>query len=185
MATSENTATRRCPNCEQQIDADSESCPACGTLFIDANCYEHATRAAIGACIICGRRVCEDSGSNARGYCVCSEHADIPVVQGWAQVYTTPEELEAQLIRDNLVAEGIDAEVFSQKDRTLTFDLGDFAQIRVLVPSFSWLDARAVLQGHMDREGEVAFACPSCGAAYESGDVTCRSCGAELPRAMA
>lgn len=185
MDTSETTATRRCPNCDQEIDAESESCPACGTLFVEAFCDAHGERRAVGACIICGRRVCEDCGSAERGYCVCSAHSDIPVFEGWAQVYTTSEELEAQLIRDNLQAEGIDAEILSQKDRTLTFDLGDFAHIRVLVPAFSWLDARRVLQGRMDEVGEVSFACPSCGAAYEAGDVTCRSCGAELPRAMA
>jgi RNA polymerase subunit RPABC4/transcription elongation factor Spt4 len=185
MATSENTATRRCPNCDQEIDAESESCPACGTMFIEAFCDDHPERRAAGACIVCGRRVCDDCGIDERGYCVCSEHADIPIFEGWAQLYTTPEEVEAQLIRDNLHAEGIDAEILSQKDRTLTFDLGDFAHIRVLVPAFSWIDARKVLHRHMDPEGEVAFACPSCGATYEPGDMICRSCGAELPRAMA
>ena len=113
MDTSETTATRRCPNCDQEIDAESESCPACGTLFVEAFCDAHGERRAVGACIICGRRVCEDCGSAERGYCVCSAHSDIPVFEGWAQVYTTPEELEAQLIRDNLQAEGIDARFVS------------------------------------------------------------------------
>lgn len=185
MATSETTATRRCPNCDQEIDAESESCPACGTLFVEAFCDRHADRKAVGACIICGRRVCEECGVEGRGYCVCSDHADIPVFDGWAQLYITPEETEAQLIRDNLRSAGIDAEILSQKDSALSFDLGEFAQIRVLVPGFAWLDAQKVLRAHMDASGDVAFACPSCGAPYSSGDVTCRACGAELPRAMA
>ncbi len=185
MATTEPAATRRCPNCDQRIDADSESCPACGTLFVEAFCDEHPDRKATGACIICGRRVCDECAGTGRSYCVCSEHADIPVFDGWAQLYTTPEEVEAQLIRDNLQAEGIDAEILSQKDRTLSFDLGEFARIRVLVPAFAWLEAQNVMRQHMDASGEVTFACPACGAAYEPGDVTCRSCGAELPHAMA
>jgi uncharacterized OB-fold protein len=32
----------------------------------------------------------------------------------------------------------------------------------------------------MDTEGEVTFACPSCGEVYEPGQETCGSCGASL-----
>lgn len=184
MSTIENTATRRCPNCDQEIDAANESCPACGKLFAAAPCDDHPGREATGACVICGRRVCdEDDGE--RSYFVCSEHADVPVFEGWAQLYTTSEEIEAQLIRDNLEAQGIDAEVLSQKDRTLSFDLGEFTPVRVLVPAFAWTDAQKILRQHMDAQGEVAFACPACGAGFEPGDVTCRACGADLPRATA
>jgi predicted RNA-binding Zn-ribbon protein involved in translation (DUF1610 family) len=32
----------------------------------------------------------------------------------------------------------------------------------------------------MDTEGEVVFACPSCGEVYEPGAESCTSCGAQL-----
>jgi hypothetical protein len=116
---------------------------------------------------------------------VCPAHADIPIIEGWAQIYSTSGELEAQLIRDNLKAEGIDAEILSQRDSALAFDLGEFTQVRVLVPAFAYEDAHRILAEHMDTEGTVVFACPSCGETYQPGDATCRACGADLPRALA
>lgn len=146
MSPSEKTAVRTCPKCEQRIDADSESCPACGKLFVAAQCETHPELAAEGACVICGRRVCSEDDGAEDDYYVCSEHADIPVFEGWAQVYKSTSDIEANLIRDNLEAAGIDAQVLSQRDRTLAFDLGDFSQVRVLVPAFSYLEAHAALQ---------------------------------------
>lgn len=153
MSPSENAAVRTCPKCEQRIDADSESCPACGKLFVAAQCDTHPERAAEGACVICGRRVCPEDDGVERSYYVCDAHSDIPVFEGWAQVYKTADDIEAQLIRDNLEAEGIDAEVLSQRDRALAFDLGDFSQVRVLVPAFSFLDAREALKQQRNAEG--------------------------------
>lgn len=176
--------TRSCPNCEQEIASDVEACPACGKLFVKAPCDSHPDRGADGICIICGRYVCSEDDAD-RGYYVCGEHADVRVFEGWAQLYTTGSEVEARLIRENLEAEGIDAEVLSQRDSTLSFGLGDFSQLRVLVPAFDYRDAHRMLARHMDASGEVLFACPACGESYEPGDVGCRSCGAELPRALA
>jgi predicted RNA-binding Zn-ribbon protein involved in translation (DUF1610 family) len=185
MSTTDDTATRRCPDCDQEIEADSESCPACGTLFVSGTCRRHPDRVAAGACIVCGQPVCEECDDDEPGHHVCPEHAGIPIIEGWAQIYSTSGELEAQLIRDNLAAEGIDAEVLSQRDSALAFDLGEFTQVRVLVPAFAYQDARRILDAHMDADGAVAFACPSCGETYQPGDVTCRACGADLPRPSA
>jgi hypothetical protein len=101
-------------------------------------------------------------------------------VEGWAQVYTTSDDLEASLIRDNLQSEGIDAEVLSQRDRSFAVDLGDLSPVRVLVPAFQYQGAREVLDGHRDAAGEVQFACPACGEVYEDGASVCASCGEPL-----
>ena len=186
MATTDTSAdTRTCPHCEQQIASDSEACPACGTLFVSAVCENHPDRDATGACVICGRRVCGECDVDESGHHACREHAEIPVFEGWAQLYTTASDVEAQLIRDNLEAEGIDAEVLSQHDSALSFSLGEFSRIRVLVPAFAYLEAQPILARHMDASGEVLFACPTCGESYEPGESECRACGAPLPRAPA
>ncbi len=62
----------------------------------------------------------------------------------------------------------------------LSVDLGELSIVRLLVPAFEYERAIGIIRQHMDAEGEVAFACPSCGEAYEPGAVRCAACGAEL-----
>lgn len=82
----------------------------------------------------------------------------MPVTQGWALVYTTSDDLEAQLIRDNLQAEGVDARVLSQKDHySIPVDLGDLSPVRVLVPAYSYSDAAALIAEHTNAAGELRF----------------------------
>ncbi len=102
------------------------------------------------------------------------------MIQGWAQVYSTSSEVDAQLLRENLLAEGIDTQVFSQKDNMLSVDLGELSIVRLLVPAWDFEQAEAIIQQHMDRRGEVSFACPACGEAYDPGSAICASCGEPL-----
>lgn len=177
--------TRNCPNCGQEVDAAERACPACGALETAATCARHPERTAEGECVICGTPVCDECTLEGAGHYVCPDHHHVPVISGWAQVYSTADDLEAELIRENLQSEGIDSSVFSQKDHTLTVDLGDLSPVRVLVPAYAYRQASAVLERHMDARGEVMFACPSCGEAYETGTRVCGNCGAHLPTALA
>jgi hypothetical protein len=102
------------------------------------------------------------------------------VIQGWAQIYSTTNEFEAQLLRENLLAEGIDAQFFSQKDSIFSVDLGELSIVRLLVPVWEYAQAQALIHAHMDHEGEVVFACARCGEAYEPGAIVCGSCGAAI-----
>jgi hypothetical protein len=175
-------STIRCPHCDQQVAAGENACPACGHIHGEPPaCDRHADRPAGGVCVICGSPVCDDCNAGEQVHHACPEHHDVPVIEGWAQIYTTSDTVEADLIKENLQSEGIDAAVLSQKDRTLTFDLGDFSPVRVLVPAYDYLNAAGLLAGHMDAAGEVVFACPACGEAFEQGEATCRSCGSALP----
>lgn len=82
----------------------------------------------------------------------------MPLLQGWAQVYSTTDDLEAQLIRDNLEAEGLDARVLSQKDHfSLPVDMGDLSPVRVMVPAFLYIDATTLLAANMNQSGQVQF----------------------------
>jgi hypothetical protein len=175
-------STIRCPRCEQDIDAEGPACPACGHLHAGSlNCSVHADRAAEGVCVVCGRGVCGECDSGSEMHHACADHEGVPVIQGWAQVYTTSDTVEADLIKENLRSEGVDASVLSQKDRSFNVDMGDLSPVRILVPAYEYIDAVRILGQHMDGSGEVVFACASCGEPFDAGDTACRSCGAALP----
>jgi hypothetical protein len=167
------------------VDASEPACPACGHLEKAEKCARHARREAYGRCVICGTAICDDCARPDTVSYLCPDHSDIEVIEGWAQIYSTADDVEARLIRENLQAEGIDAEVLSQKDHVWSVDLGELSQVRLLVPAYQYAAARSVLAEHMTLQGEVAFACPMCGEAYGPGDEICSACGQALPSTLA
>lgn len=175
-------STIYCPNCEQEIDAASDVCPACGHILSgNLQCERHTDRKAVGVCVVCGNAVCDECDNEKARHHACPAHASVPVIEGWAQVYSTSDEVEADLIRENLQSEGLDAAVLSQKDQSFNVELGDLSPVRLLVPAYEYNQAMTLLTSHMDLRGEVVFACPACGEAFEPDDATCRSCGTPLP----
>jgi len=175
-----------CPNCGEELLDDAESCVACGHFIAGGfGCARHPNRDAIGHCVVCGTAVCEECDRPDHHHHRCELHANVPVISGWAQVYTTNEDTVAELIRENLEAEGIEARVLSQKDHTaFPVDLGDLAPVRVLVPAYDYEPAVEIIRAHIDEGGDVAFACPNCGEAYDYGETTCAACGHPLPRGL-
>jgi hypothetical protein len=173
--------SQRCTRCGEQVAIDADACLACGLNLAPTVCSNHPDRQATGRCVICGSTLCDECNQGAGPAFQCARHAAIPVLEGWAQVYTTSDDIQAELIRDNLHAEGLDAQILSQKDHfSFTVDLGNLSPVRVLVPAFAFQDAARVVRDHMDRQGEVAFACPDCGEAYDPGQPACTVCGHPL-----
>jgi hypothetical protein len=147
-----------CDHCGERIAGDAEACPACGELREARQCARHGDRQAKGQCVVCGSAVCAGCNKGGDTHYLCETHHTIPVVEGWAQIYTTSDDIEAQLIRENLEAEGVDARVLSQKDHfSLPVDLGDLSPVRVLVPAYAYEDAQRVLADHRDARGDIAF----------------------------
>lgn len=147
-----------CDHCGESISDTADACPACGDLREPRMCSRHDDRDAGGVCVVCGIAVCETCNKSRDNHFLCETHRSIPVVAGWAQVYTTSDDLEAQLIRENLEAEGVDARILSQKDHfSVPVDLGDLSPVRVLVPAYAYQDAERVLAEHRDASGDVAF----------------------------
>lgn len=169
-----------CERCGQEYEG-ADACPACGHLRLSVACDEHPERAAHGRCVFCGRAVCSEPPAGEEPV-VCQEHRTIPLIGGWAQVYSTTTEFEAQLVRENLRAEGIEAQVLSQKDHMYPVDFGELSIVRLLVPVWEYGAAVETIRTHMDTEGEVTFACPACGEPYEPGEAACGSCGSGLAR---
>ena len=173
--------TVECPNCGATVAEDADACPACGRVQTPTNCERHPDRSAVGVCVVCGRALCPEDNRGKGKEFVCEVHQDVELVEGWAEVYSTGDDVEADLVRDSLRAEGIDAQVLSQRDHYgITVAMGDLARVRVLVPAYEYEDAMRALAEHEDGAGEVAMACPACGAPYEEGDSTCGACGASL-----
>jgi hypothetical protein len=176
---SNEARVERCVRCGEDFEG-LDACPACGHACAAFACERHLERRAEGRCVICGRPLCRDCNrSEGRAY-RCSDHSGVTVIQGWAQIYSTASEFEAGLLRENLRAEGIETRVFSQKDNMLSVDLGELSIVRLLVPAWDYSQAEEVIRQHMDRQGEVTFACPECGEAYEPGTTSCSGCGYEL-----
>jgi hypothetical protein len=108
----------------------------------------------------------------------------VPLISGWAQVYSAGDDVDAELIRENLNADGIESRVLSQRDHNVfAVGVGELNQVRVLVPAYDYEVARDLIDEHTGREGEVTFACPNCGEPYEPDQSTCSECGAPLPTA--
>jgi hypothetical protein len=147
-----------CPHCSERISSEAEACPACGELREARQCSTHAERAAAGQCVVCCSAVCASCNRGGDNHYLCETHCDVSVVGGWAQIYSTSDDLEAELIKDNLEAEGVDARILSQKDHfSLPVDLGDLSPVRILVPAFAYEAAERLLDEHRDELGQVAF----------------------------
>ena len=147
-----------CEHCGERIASDADACPACGELREGRRCSTHGDRDASGQCVVCGSAVCDGCNRGGDTHYLCETHGNIAVVGGWAQIYTTSDDLEAQLIRENLEAEGVDARVLSQKDHfSIPVDFGDLSPVRVLVPAYAYQDAERLLAEHRDASGDIAF----------------------------
>lgn len=175
----DEVAVFHCPHCAEDYRG-ARGCPACGELRVPMACAAHPDVEGRGRCVICGVVLCSECASSHPRVYLCAEHAGVRVTEGWAEVYTTTTEFEAQLVRDNLRAEGIDSQIFSQRDNMFSVDLGELSIVRLLVPVWSYRDAVEVIRSHMDTGGEVAFACPACGEAFELGARECQACGGIL-----
>ncbi|HEX5725231.1 MAG TPA: hypothetical protein VFX98_07175 [Longimicrobiaceae bacterium] len=171
----------QCSRCGTEY-GEGDACPACGALRVTVPCDDDPARTAHSRCVICGRAVCDGPADQAQP-ALCADHRHVPVIEGWSQVYSTTSEIEAQLIAENLRAEGIDAQVYDQSDRTFPVDLGELSIVRVLVPVWEHGGALQLIEAYKDTEGEVTFACPACGEVYEPGAAACTACGAPLAAA--
>src|SRR5690606_36928406 len=126
-----------CSNCEEEFTG-SDACPACGALREKIVCDQHPELAAVGRCVVCGRALCDACAADEGRAVSCADHAGVRVIERWAQVYNATSDVEAQLLRDNLRAEGIDAQIFSQRDRAFSVDLGELSMVRLLVPVWDY-----------------------------------------------
>ena len=63
----------------------------------------------------------------------------------WVAVYTSGTDYEADIVRDRLDDAGIPAIVYTKRDHAFNLNVGDLAEVAVLVPPSRAHDAREVL----------------------------------------
>jgi len=67
-------------------------------------------------------------------------------VDGWVEVFTTGTDYEAELVRDRLADQGLNAVVLAHRDHAFNLTVGDLSTTRVLVPPSQADEARRILQ---------------------------------------
>jgi len=96
-------------------------------------------------CAICATPLCPTCDGGERHVSLCVDHADVRIIQGWAEVQQTSGDAEAQLAVDGLRAADLDAHYLSQKDHAHMLSVAGMAVVRVLVPAGQYLAAAEIL----------------------------------------
>lgn len=99
----------KCSYCNEEITADSDFCPHCGTLFAEAGaafCDLHPIEPGAGVCIICRKLCCKECGNEVRGRFFCLAHRKVKVEQDWAEVFRSTEISDAELVKSVLESTG-------------------------------------------------------------------------------
>jgi hypothetical protein len=94
---------------------------------------------------VCARALCRECLRGGRHTPACSEHEHVRLVQGWAEVARTTDEVSGVLVVEQLLGQGLEATLLSQKDRWHVVTFGGLAVVRVLVPAGQYLEAERVL----------------------------------------
>ncbi|MGA8264128.1 MAG: zinc-ribbon domain-containing protein [Ignavibacteriaceae bacterium] len=101
-------------------------CPNCNYEYVD------------------GVTICPDCGTALVDESVIQKPRELSE-EDWEVIYTTNDEYEVDMIRDNLKSAGIEATILSQKDRNFPAP-GDFSLIKLLVRKNDVKDALNYIQ---------------------------------------
>lgn len=141
-----------CETCNEPVTESAQFCPHCGVLravpspkHTPVMCKIHGDRPATGACVVCGKPVCESCAVRKVGKILCDDDEHVKIAFDWVAVCSASTQEEADMIRANLEGAGIEALVFSQADRVFFTTVGDLAVNEVMVPKNSLEDAKRVL----------------------------------------
>ena len=66
-------------------------------------------------------------------------------LEGWVTIFSSGTDYEADLVRDRLDDSGVDAVVLTRRDHAFNLNIGELANVAVLVPIEQVEDARRVL----------------------------------------
>ena len=69
-----------------------------------------------------------------------------PNIEGWVSAFETSTDFEADLVRDRLDEEGVSAVVLTQRDHAFNLNVGDLAQVHVMVPPEHEAKAREIIE---------------------------------------
>jgi hypothetical protein len=147
-----------CHKCSDEVTADSDFCPHCGTLFVDGKdvfCDEHSKKSALGVCIICQKLVCDECGDKVHGRIFCMLHCKVKVQQDWAEVFRSTDISDAELVKSVLKSTGQKVSVQNFNSIGFIWDGGGDSPIsrsninkpaKVFVPIPEYLEAMKVVE---------------------------------------
>ncbi len=140
------------------MTADSDFCPHCGVIYQDAAhawCEQHPDRPAVSVCIICRALLCDECTVTVHGRRFCRAHCLVEVQQDWAEVYSSADVNDAQLVKSVLENAGFTVQTQNFQNASIVWSGGGDNAIsrsnvgrlaRVLVPIPEFLNAAQALQ---------------------------------------
>ena len=76
-------------------------------------------------------------------------------LEGWVTVFSTGTDYEADLVRDRLDDGGVDAVILTRRDHAFNLNVGELANVAVLVPSEQVADAQRILTSARISDAEL------------------------------
>jgi len=95
-------------------------------------------------------------------------------LEGWVAVFGSGTDYEADLVRDRLDDEGLDAVILTRRDHVWNLNVGELADVVVLVPEEQVEEARRILESARIRDSDLEQAAlaadPDAPSAHDEGE---------------
>jgi hypothetical protein len=149
-----------CMRCESPAEETDTYCRNCGGVFADnLPCSIHGSRAASGVCVICALACCDECGGDRNGTFLCDKHWEYEVQEGYARVFGSIDNVQAQHVTSCLKQAGFHPFFYSRGFNPGPGMVGPvvlgairnygnhpIAEMKVLVPYAEVLEADRVLR---------------------------------------
>ncbi|KAB2925743.1 MAG: hypothetical protein F9K22_02260 [Bacteroidetes bacterium] len=153
-----------CDVCGGDMGLDSDYCPRCGTLYAadQYSCTRHPLHISTGVCIVCQQLFCDECLTRKGVYHLCPDHALVEISEGWALVHTSPDYMEAEIVRGKLESHGITTNprntgnIATLADGFIDNALGRTIfkyPLKIFVPVEQYFDAMEVIAHREPEEG--------------------------------
>ena len=157
----EKTQKLICSHCDNPVEKSDEFCPECGSLFVRGrHCSNHPQIEAEGACVICRHPYCSRCGKFSMQKFLCNNHGGYEMYEGFARIFGTLDDTQAQFADSCLKKAGMHPLLFSKRqpkggprffNNKLWAPGGGYighavTEIKVLVPCSEVLEAEKTLR---------------------------------------
>jgi len=150
-----------CFYCEIEVDANTEFCTKCGSVFIDnVLCTNHTEAEAEGVCVVCQHAFCNECGGFVNDVFLCDGHSEYEIYEGMARVFGSSDEAEVNFIKSCLETEGLHPFIYQRKTTPLHLGGVDYSlfrasgdvnghlvnEIKLMMPCYEVLQAEKIIE---------------------------------------